>query len=312
MHNRFTVPLPAKAQRPCVVCAEPLDRGAALTARQDELHALCREPACRTLFAEVAALPDAEFRRQLAWRGEHWRTWRARLVQARAEDTRLRRERTEAEAREAAAAFAAIAPLAELKLTVFSGRGPSRPLPERRRRAYAAHLDAVIAAALEPSAKPVASGEDPGASASTLPARLCGACGGGCCPLGGTRAFLEEATIRRVMAADPGLDAAGVRALYLDHLPPRPVAGSCVNHTRHGCALPRSLRADTCNRWACLPLQALQQGLESDPPVRTVAVLSRRQNHWNQDNLARDNAIEGAAVLSETETRRRRPPKPRG
>jgi hypothetical protein len=90
------------------------------------------------------------------------------------------------------------------------------------------------------------------------------------------------------------------------------VRGSCVNHTGDGCSLPRSLRSDTCNRWRCLPLQALDRRLEAGPPVHTVAVLSRRQNHWNQDHPGRDNAIVGAAVLTETETRRLRPRKAEG
>jgi hypothetical protein len=114
------------------------------------------------------------------------------------------------------------------------------------------------------------------------------------------------------MAAHPGLDAAGLRALYLGHLPPRSVAGSCVNHTRDGCSLPRSLRSDTCNTWRCLPLQELERRQGADPPVRTVAVLSRRQNHWKQDDRTLDNAIVGAAILTETATKRLRPPKPGG
>jgi hypothetical protein len=314
MQDRFTVLLPAAA-RVCVVCAEPLAPNQALTPRRGapgaspERHPLCAEPACQSIFAQVEGLAAGEFRRQLAWRAARWREWRARLAREREEDARLRRERLEAEAREAVAVFAAIAEGADLELTVFSGRGPSRPLPEHRRRAYAAHLDAVIAAAeaADPGPAEPQAGE-PGAVTSSLPARLCGACGGGCCPKGGDRAFLKPETLRRVMAAHPGLDDAGLRALYLGHLPPRSVAGSCVNHTRGGCSLPRSLRSDTCNSWRCLPLQALERRLEGGPAVRTVAVLSRRQNHWKQDDRALDNGIAGAAILTETMTRRLKAP----
>jgi hypothetical protein len=320
MQGRFSVPLPATAPRACVVCAGPLAANLAPTPRKGarppspELHPLCPDPACRSIFAAVEGLPDAEFRRQLEWRAQQRRAWLQRLARDRADDARLRQERTEAEAREAAAVFAAVARGADLALTVFSGRGPARPLPERRRRAYAAHLDVVIAAAMtaaEPAAAEAAAPAQAAQAAdSSLPGRLCGACGGGCCPKGGDRAFLEAATLRRVMADHPGLDAAGLRALYLDRLPPRPVAGSCVNHTPGGCSLPRSLRSDTCNRWRCLPLMELEQRLDADPPVRTVAVLSRRQNHWKQDHPGLDNGIVGAAILTETGTRRLRPPKP--
>ena len=114
------------------------------------------------------------------------------------------------------------------------------------------------------------------------------------------------------MAANPGLDPAKLRAAYLGYLPPRTIPGSCVHHTRGGCSLPRALRSDVCNSFACAPLKLLQSGLQADPPVRVVVVLRRRQNHWNQANPALNNDIVGAAVLTEGATTALRPPGPGG
>lgn len=322
MQGRFTVPFPTATPRACTVCERPLDALAALAPRKaggasaSTAYPLCRELACRWIFEQIEDLPEAEFRRQLHQRAQTWRATRKQL------DTRagLLRERAEAEGRENAAAFAAIGsrraggPPQDLELVVPSGHGRSRLLSERRRQAHAAHLDAIIAAALNAAETPAAAigpalAPDAGAARSRLPGRLCGACGGGCCASGGVSAYLTETTIRRVMAADPGRDPAQLRAIYLGHLAQRTVAGSCVHHTRHGCSLPRSLRSDVCNNYVCDTLARLQRGLEADPPVRTVAVVRRRQNRWNQANLKLNNDIVGGAVLTEATTTRLRPPK---
>jgi hypothetical protein len=320
MQGRFTVPLPTTTAQACVVCAEPVDWRLPLTPRKGgssrELYPLCLEAACRWLFNELGGLPDAEFRRHLHARGQPWREEKLRL--------RRRRERARAEIDETEAAFAAIGSAGleappDLRLVVPSGRGAARPLSKRRRKGFAAHIDAIIAAALEPvdpapdepeSANPMSPDSEVFAGQSRLPGRLCGVCAGGCCTRGGDKAYLSGATIRRVLAEDPGLDPEGLRGLYLDHVPPRTVFRSCVYHTRQGCNLPRSLRADICNRYACKSLTALLTNLHGDPPVRAVVVLRRRQSQWDQDKPTLDNAVVAAAVLTETDTRPLEPPTP--
>jgi hypothetical protein len=315
MQDRFVVPLPTSGPRQCAVCAEPVDWRWPLISRKGDvspspqLYPVCREAACRWLFNELGGLPEAEFKRQIEWRGQAWREERMRVGR--------QRERAQDEAGEASAMFAVLGraglpALPDLQLVVPSGHTPLRPVSERRRRVYAAHVDAVIAAALAP-----AEAEAPGhtvpdsetiAPDSTLPGRLCGVCGGGCCASGGTHAYLKEATVRRVLAENPGLDPASLRALYLDHVPARSVSRSCINHTRSGCTLPRSLRSDICNRWVCHPLTALLTALQADPPVRTAVVLRRRQNQWNKERLTLNNDIVAAAAISETSSRALKPP----
>jgi hypothetical protein len=130
--------------------------------------------------------------------------------------------------------------------------------------------------------------------------------------MGKTDAFLTEATIRRVLAANPGLDPEQLRDTYLGHLAPRTLAGSCINQTRLGCSLPRELRADICNTYRCDVLEELEDGLEADPPVRKAVVLRRRQNLWFRLAPPLPNDIVGAAVLTETVTTRVRRPRPEG
>ncbi len=318
MQGRFTVPNPTTSPRACVVCAQPLDwrvapkpRKAAASTLSAALYPLCPDLACRMVFDQDEALSDADFGRNLQWRAKVWRQEQVRM--------RQRWNQAQAEARQAAAMFDALSrappgPAPDLRLVVASGHAPSRRLSARRRRAYAGHLDEIIAAATaEPPAQaaPIqpASTPDAGAAAPSLPGRLCGVCGGGCCVSGRDAAYLSEATMRRVMAAHPGLDAAQLRALYLERLAPRTLLGSCINHTRDGCALPASLRSDVCNAYACAALKRLQQTLEADPPARTVMVLRRRRNEWSQPDPGVDNPIVAAAVLTEVATTPLRLPK---
>ncbi len=325
MQDRFTVPLPTRAAQACVVCSQPLDWRTALTARKAgggaplELYPLCQAFDCRMVFEQGEHLSDADFRRHLLWRAQ---VAREEKIWA-----RLRQGHADAENHEAAIVFAAIEarvpsrPPPDLRLTVPSGHARLQSLPQRRRQAHAAHLDAIIAAALEAAdAPPVEaapappeSGHENGATdPGGLAGRLCGVCGGGCCLSGGEKAYLTVATLRRVMAANPDLGPDELRAIYLGHLPQRTIPGSCVHHTRGGCSLPRALRSDVCNRFACAPLKLLQHGLEADPPVREVIVLRRRQNHWNQANPKLNNDIVAATVLTVKATTRLRPPSPEG
>jgi hypothetical protein len=284
-------------------------------------YPLCRDPGCRGVFEATAGATDADFARELHRRARTFRDGRAWMNRR----AGLLRERAPVETRENAEAFAAIGsredlgPGPSMQLVLPSGHRPTRPLPRRRRRAYAAHLDAVIAEAFEAAERPAGApadpptpDQDPAGARSSLPGRLCGACGGGCCVFGTDTAFLSKDTILRVLAADPNLDPAQVRNLYLGRLPQRSIAGSCPNHTRDGCSLPRSLRADICNRFACRQLKTLVEGLRDDPPVRKVIVVRRRQSQWDEDNPTLQNDIVAAAVLTETASIRLKAPKPEG
>ncbi len=100
------------------------------------------------------------------------------------------------------------------------------------------------------------------ATASIL-GRSCATCRGECCTAGGDHAFLREDSLARVRATDPSHNEQSLIATYTAHLPTRHYRGSCVYHTTVGCALPRTLRANICNRYLCGGLTQLKRALES-------------------------------------------------
>ena len=116
-----------------------------------------------------------------------------------------------------------------------------------------------------------------------LPAMLgasCGTCRGECCTAGGTHGFLHADSITRVRAhltdelgeGDGAVTPASLEALYASHLPARHYSGSCVYHTTAGCALPRALRSNLCNRYVCGGLAQLTRALlHAEVPVAYVA-----------------------------------------
>ncbi len=110
-----------------------------------------------------------------------------------------------------------------------------------------------------------------GARIPNLPEILgasCATCMGECCNSGGTHAFLQADSITRVRAQ---LEQDGVAttpdslaALYASYLPAQHYRASCVYHTRGGCALPRAMRSNLCNRYVCGSLSQLTRVMESE------------------------------------------------
>lgn len=110
-----------------------------------------------------------------------------------------------------------------------------------------------------------------GASVGSLSEILgasCATCMGECCNSGGTHAFLQVDSITRVRAqlADDGTasTSASLEALYASYLPAQHYRASCVYHTHGGCALPRAMRSNLCNRYLCGSLSQLTRAMESE------------------------------------------------
>ncbi|MBH9577014.1 hypothetical protein [Inhella proteolytica] len=258
----------------------------------------CTDASCRLLLAQRAQLGEFLFQHQVS-------QGRAR-ARERAEEARAVAARAAAEGAESERAFAALRAQrgtgpGVLETVLPSGPRRTRPVSARRRAAYEAHLRAVVAEAFvepPPSAPPPAPAGAP-ALDSRLPERLCTACGGGCCTAGKEHAYLIPASIQRLRFQDPSLQPEQIVQFYLRHIPAQACVNSCVNQTRQGCALPREWRSDTCNTWACKPLQTLYEGLQTEPRVHTVRVLRRRQDQWTQTLLQADNGIVARAELRE-------------
>jgi len=108
-------------------------------------------------------------------------------------------------------------------------------------------------------AEPAAAGE------AGLIAAACASCRGFCCRLGEDHAFLRPATLRRFLRANPALTPAQAKEEYLRRLPEEIIAGGCVYQGRDGCALPRAMRSDVCNRYHCEDLEALRKSAGPAP-----------------------------------------------
>ena len=93
-----------------------------------------------------------------------------------------------------------------------------------------------------------------------LLAKICAVCQGFCCFYGATRhAFLDREALLRFRNRTPELPADGVIAEYLRYLPECHGEASCVYHAETGCALPRDMRANICNRYECHGLTAARR-----------------------------------------------------
>jgi hypothetical protein len=145
-------------------------------------------------------------------------------------------------------------------------------LPRRRARALRVHVRRLADEALVqqaaaapvgavPTAPPGSSPVPSDGAAATLLGAACATCGGRCCRSGGERAYLDVGTLRRWLAAHPGSGRRAAVAAYASFLPETSLRGSCVYHTSAGCALPRAMRSDTCNRYECAGLAELARAL---------------------------------------------------
>lgn len=131
------------------------------------------------------------------------------------------------------------------------------PLAAAARREHAAWLDALAAAPAETLPAPAETSPAPAdpAPGSVIGGRVCAFCGGRCCTLGAHRhAFIDRALLERHAGRATGGDVAAAARDYAAHLPREHALGGCVYQGREGCTLPRTMRADICNRYRCDPL----------------------------------------------------------
>jgi len=122
--------------------------------------------------------------------------------------------------------------------------------------------------AVPPETRPgVLPDRDDTATRDALLGAACATCRGECCTAGGTHAFLRDDSLVRVrafLARDGREDSASaIVTEYARHLPERHYRGSCVYHTTAGCALPRALRSNLCNRYLCGGLTQLSRALDA-------------------------------------------------
>lgn len=158
--------------------------------------------------------------------------------------------------------------------TVPSNRAGPAPLPPGAIEDFVRHLGRVVTEASD-LASGAAEGPTPGRPTSPPPtsteadalARGCTACRGWCCQRGGTHAFLDAASVLRILREERTLDPSDLEAQYLSRVQATHLEGGCLFQGPQGCRLPRTLRSNTCNDWLCEDL---------------TAVMDRWQEHGNE------------------------------
>lgn len=154
-------------------------------------------------------------------------------------------------------------------------------LPDTRRTAFREHIARCVAGALEPVVGESSSSSnfidlpfdhDVNEPDAVTLAHACATCRGHCCLGGGEHAYLKSETIKRLLAAGPGLDPDQAVAVYLARLPGTSYQNACVFHSVDGCALPRAMRSRVCNTFLCKSLQSIQDTLDGSPSRTFVAV----------------------------------------
>jgi hypothetical protein len=291
----------------CVVCGDripPHVSGGA--ARPPGPYPSCAAAACRMVVGRRDGMGDAAFVPYLARQAAQVRERRAAVADLQDEARVRQRENAAAWSYLARRAGDAADPDGGLRITLPSGPRRTLALAERRRADYRRHLMDLVAQARDAVEEVLA--EDTESAASTLPGRLCGLCRGGCCTRGGDHAYLTAGTMRAYLRRHPGMTDAEVVERYVDSLPPASQAGSCINHTPAGCALPRDMRSATCNAYACESLAQLIDAQRGEHAPRVVLVVQRSKDKWTHAGKDVDDRMVGIASLTETATRRFRMP----
>lgn len=301
------MPLP-HATATCVVCAGALGPRARSSASA-ERYPTCTRIDCRMVVARRQTMGELAFVPYLQRHASQLREIAAR-------ERRLQSTQAAA-AHENAIAWhwlrqhkASAAGTALLQLLLPSGPARSRRIGSVRRGRYRTHLRAVIAAArkgpesqAQASAAAVAQAAadaiDAAIAASALPGRLCALCGGGCCTRGNDHAYVVPSTIAHFLLDHPDMSDADILCAYLERLPAAAREGSCINHTAHGCALPRNMRSSTCNKYVCDALGQVQAAQRAGGPAPVLLVLKRQRDQWQRETLELPNALVASAVLTE-------------
>lgn len=88
---------------------------------------------------------------------------------------------------------------------------------------------------------------------------VCAVCRGSCCKNGGDHGYIKVDTLVRYMRQHPELQPHQVLEEYLSFLPKKTYEDSCVYHTRLGCSLPRHMRYEGCELYACHGLADIKE-----------------------------------------------------
>ena len=149
----------------------------------------------------------------------------------------------------------------------------SVPLTDEDRARHSAFLDRAIAQSLVVDRRRLAvfAADD----SHPQGAQLCGQCRGRCCQHGADwHAFIDVSLLERWQQR-PGAEQttlADAAQAYVSMLPAQHAENGCLYQTEPGCALPREMRADICNGFACPSLQQVQRAAAADAAWPVLAI----------------------------------------
>lgn len=177
-------------------------------------------------------------------------------------------------------------------------RGKTRvaPLLEDRKRAFMRHMNGIVARSFDAKRIPQAARASAASKTAADPdaehiETCCRLCGGGCCSGGDNHAHLDEESITEFRALFPGKTPAETARAYVACLPDQAVVGSCIMHSPSGCALPRRLRSQTCNRYLCKGVRESLHKLRNDDKLRACYLVQRRLDNLTWPSNAAENKV---------------------
>lgn len=295
----------------CIVCGEV----STPIVMEKMLAPVCQDLDCRRVAAKQESMPAFHFKCFLATQAKRIRAQRSAQKAARIaheQEIAVRKKiKAETEAADEAVWWEKIQHHAAVQATpdivkLIIPKGPTTVIAfsNERRKIHTEYLSKILQEADEATNSECDSDtkiQGDGDAFNSLAIGLCTACAGGCCTKGGDVAYLTADTMRRVRTSFPDLSSEDVLRSYLELLPSESMEGSCIYHTQRGCALPRDLRSDTCNQYACEALRALPKTMSDDAEQKPVLVFQRRQDKWRQLAVDLDNKIVAAFVLTKNE-----------
>lgn len=243
------------ARRQCLCCGEELN------AHQAVSSGVCDRQPCQDWKIEQAG---------------------AALLQRRRRELRARLFHEAASAIERVSSDLEADPAAEIRAVLPWQPGQLAPQESDRLAAFQAHLDEIVEQGFaEPAAESSANADAPGraeieAPEAALLSAACAICAGHCCDRGGTTGMLTPVDILRWRAREPGASKEQAVEAFASCLPQESVAGSCVYLGADGCALPRRMRSDWCNRFQCRERVALADAVAEADQAQVLMVAYSR------------------------------------
>jgi len=111
------------------------------------------------------------------------------------------------------------------------------------------------------------SSPEPSGFPAAVARTACSLCKGACCKNGGDDAFLDYQVIARLSTRSD----AEIVSLYLERVPESAYEGSCIFHSKTGCTLDRSMRANICLTYFCGGLTSYMTNRADEEPTVVIA-----------------------------------------